>query len=301
MKNKIPIAHTKYRVIKTIGKGGFGQTKLVEDKKTGNKYIRKQTAFDKSDPNYDPSQAKFYLDYQTSILKQLKKKKICSNFICPIESYTKDGETFIIMDFLEGFKDLTDVEIKGKKDKLKICKSLIDSVLELHANSIVHVDIKPPNIMINPKTLELRIIDFGTGIINDKKKKKFDVIGYSADFSFLDLDKKGYSFETLKLNDMLALGMTLVDFLARIDDSCKNVDCYVDKDFYESIESVKAKKRKEVFKRMNFLEMYQEILSDYLSDKSIRFFSRRVYNPNKENFKKVNKEEKTFIMTAISR
>ena len=227
---------SKYKVLKKIGEGGFGITRLVQDKKTGKKYIRKQTVMDKSDPNYDPQRAKADMDYQVKMLKELKKKGICNKFICPRERYEVKGETFFIMDFLEGYKDLDskDVNIKSKKDKEKVCADLIQSVELLHRNDIVHTDLKPANVMINPKTLEVKIIDFGTAIKKVPKKRTYDVIGYSPDYTMIDLSKYSITWTKLKDNDELCLGLTLIEFLGspRFGECSKTV-CVVDKDFYE--------------------------------------------------------------------
>ena len=45
-------------------------------------------------------------------------------------------------------------------DFLNIAIQLASSLGELHKNNIIHKDIKPSNIIINPKTLEVKIIDF---------------------------------------------------------------------------------------------------------------------------------------------
>lgn len=46
-------------------------------------------------------------------------------------------------------------------DKLKIMVNLINELEKVHKKRKVHYDIKPENILINPDTLEVKIIDFG--------------------------------------------------------------------------------------------------------------------------------------------
>lgn len=286
------MSSSKYKVLKQIGKGGFGITKLVQDKTTGKKYIRKQTVMDKSDPNYDPQLAKANMDYQVQMLKELKKKGICNKFICPKERYVVKGETFFIMDFLEGYKDLDskDVNIKSKEDKKKICADLIQSVELLHRNDIVHTDLKPPNVMINPKTKEVKIIDFGTAIKKVAKKRTYDVIGYSEDYTMIDLSKKSNSWTKLKDNDMLCLGLTLIEFLGapRFSSDCSKSVCSVDKDFFECYHHCKKVTRG--FDKKNFLEVYQLMLKDYLGTRK-NFFSKSVYDPKSTNFQEMNERE----------
>lgn len=294
----------KYQVVKTIGKGGFGQVKLVKRKSDGKQFIRKETAFDKTVPDYNPEKAKAFLDYQIKILNQLKKKKICSKFICPIESYEQKHQTYIIMDYLSGYKDLSDPNLKLKLDtkkKREICNSLIDGVLDLHNNDIVHVDIKLANAMIHPKTHDVRIIDFGGAIVKNPQKKKYKVINFSEDYTFLDLKNKMYSFDMLKKNDMLALGMMLIDFIANANDGCGNLSvkgkCTVDPDYYETYE--KCKNNTKNFEKKNIFDVYQLILNEYLQTTEFKFFSTEVYNKRSKRFLEMNKEELNMLKMMI--
>ena len=79
----------------------------------------------------------------------------------------KPGEIEInlIMDYVEG----CDLKQFGENNKGKISPEMIidigEKILEglkyLHSLSIVHQDLKPQNIMINPKTSEVKLVDFG--------------------------------------------------------------------------------------------------------------------------------------------
>ena len=67
-------------------------------------------------------------------------------------------------------------------DKKKyICSQMLKELNILHRIGMIHSDIKPENIMINPKTLKVRIIDFGCEIIIDKenKDKKYQIHGFT--------------------------------------------------------------------------------------------------------------------------
>ncbi len=47
----------------------------------------------------------------------------------------------------------------------QLLREIVDTVVHLHQISILHRDIKPQNILINPETLEIRIIDFGLAVL----------------------------------------------------------------------------------------------------------------------------------------
>lgn len=194
---------------KIIGKGGYGMTRLVQDKKSGREFIEKESIYNDNEN----------MKYQYNILKHLQKKKICSRFfLCPVKIYEKNGKTLILFDYLKNFHVLQDVRvhglIKSQKDKINVSKNLIRAVRLLHRNKLVHTDIQPLNIMINPDTKEVRIIDFGTAIV-DTGKKKYLKTRPSDPFSVSPAFKGDTpeTFARFKKNDMWALGNLLHLFL----------------------------------------------------------------------------------------
>ena len=49
-----------------------------------------------------------------------------------------------------------------EKDTIKIIDQLVKIVCYLNKVNLVHCDIRPNNILVNPATLNLKIIDFGS-------------------------------------------------------------------------------------------------------------------------------------------
>jgi serine/threonine protein kinase len=50
----------------------------------------------------------------------------------------------------------------SEKNKLKVIRGLITSIMELHSANIVHNDLKPDNILYDPITLSIKLIDFSS-------------------------------------------------------------------------------------------------------------------------------------------
>lgn len=209
----VPINIDSLKTIKVIGRGGFGETVLIQDTDTGKKYIRKESINNRQDD----------MRHQYKMLHELETKNICEkNFICPVIKYRdKNNRYFIVFDYLENYETLDKVNLQNsptltiKQKKTKISKKIIKLVELLHKNNIVHVDIKPQNIMVNPKTLDVRLIDFGTALVFEKSSTKFYRLrGYTTSYISPNLDKSGFNnYKQLLGNDMWALGITLCSFL----------------------------------------------------------------------------------------
>jgi len=89
-----------------------------------------------------------------------------------------------------------------------ILPKLVDAVECLHRHDIVHRDIKPENIMINPETLDLRLIDFGfaTDKITDQRPATKE---YIAPDMIATPKRTVFTMEQLKQFDLWSLGMTI--------------------------------------------------------------------------------------------
>ena len=120
----------------------------------------------------------------------------------------------------------------------------------LHRIGMIHSDIKPDNIMVHPKTLKVRIIDFGCAIIIDKenKDKKYDIHGFTERYFNLNLHKK-HNFEELKKNDIYALTKVIYSYLTDIH---KNIS------FSNKLDYLK-KNLKTVFKKLYDNELLENL------------------------------------------
>jgi len=218
-KNKVNTSELE--VIKKIGKGGFGETVLVKDKLTGKKYIRKESVSGKE----------YHMRYQFDMLLYLKKKNLCkTDFICPIEKYRDtSGRYFILFDYLDGYDIVYNLYNEPLQKRKKYAKDLVDLVLLLHRNKMVHNDLKNNNVMIDTKNNKVRIIDFGVATVDKGKSSYLLRRGKSG---ITDAPKfytnVSHSFEDLKKNDMWALGNLVYWFLYGHYPTIKTVSAQVD-------------------------------------------------------------------------
>jgi calcium-dependent protein kinase len=75
-----------------------------------------------------------------------------------------DEKLYLVFEYVDG-SDLSDYiteSIKiGEEKTIKILQQICSTINYLHSIHICHRDIKLDNIMVNPDTLEIKLIDFG--------------------------------------------------------------------------------------------------------------------------------------------
>lgn len=148
----------RYKIVRPLGEGGFGEVYLAEDDRLGNKLVAVKESFDKS----QEAQEQFRLEAQIlANLQHPSLPRVTDHFLEP------DGRQFLVMDFVEG-EDLDQRVIRlghplpereAAAEMLQVC----EAVAYLHTRRpqpIIHRDIKPSNIKI---TVEGRavLVDFG--------------------------------------------------------------------------------------------------------------------------------------------
>jgi tRNA A-37 threonylcarbamoyl transferase component Bud32 len=115
------------------------------------------------------------------------------------------GSFSFLMEYHEGYVDLM-CFLKSTNilpyNKTKICANILNAFSILHGKTIVHNDVKPNNIIVNPKTLDIKIIDFGLSFLKETRK-----IGGSVTFACPQKLNKGViSYGT----DCWSLGLTFL-------------------------------------------------------------------------------------------
>lgn len=152
-----------YQIIKELGSGGFGTTYLAE--KDNYYYAIKKIKADRG---------KQAFDREISMLESMA--DFCSdNFSCGIEVIYDINEYYIVSDYIYGknanqfFKEIP-LYFKGSEHYMieyfsfKLLKDIGEALLLLHENKIIHMDIKPDNIIYDNVDEKFKLIDFGLAI-----------------------------------------------------------------------------------------------------------------------------------------
>lgn len=132
-----------YEVVKSLGKGEFGQVFLMNEKQTGKpvavKIIKKS---DKS--NSRVKREAFIPKYLGCTHK---------NIICGITSFEEKQNVYVVYEYVQGVTTIDkykpDLHSKhGKLQLLDIFQQLADGLAYMHSKGIAHRDIKDENILI---------------------------------------------------------------------------------------------------------------------------------------------------------
>ncbi len=163
-----PLLGGRYEKIKKLGQGNFGEVWLVVDTEatdTERRFVAKI-------PFLRAANAKFRKE--AVICKKLDPH---AGVACLIGTLEDDGKLIIIQEYVEGktLGDLLDQELPRPLVE-RIILQLIEVVAHAHKNRIMHRDIKPNNIIIQPNG-NLKLLDFGVAKMLGEKEISATMVG----------------------------------------------------------------------------------------------------------------------------
>lgn len=155
------ILREKYRIKHSLGrKGGFGETFIAESlsSQDDKSYVVKKLKPTITDPRIWKQFAK-----EASVLKELGQ---FHPLIPEVYDYFQQNkEYYLIQEHIDGH-DLTDEILPGKRWSEAKTREFLAEILEIlafvHNRGILHMDIKPANIMRRKGDRQLMLIDFGS-------------------------------------------------------------------------------------------------------------------------------------------
>ena len=216
---------TYYRIIRELGRGGFGVTYLAENTqipKIPNKQYHPFCVIKQLQPPPGHlAKAKELFEREALILQTLGNHHDNLNYIPRLLAYTEEnGEFFLIQDFIDG-QDLSKQEINGQKlseqqviDLLKEILIILEFIHNNKDNKVIHRDIKPSNLMRRNDNQKIMLIDFGTvkeikSLNNSSKTINIGTLGYKP-------PEQGAGHPEF-CSDIYALGMIAIYALTGIE------------------------------------------------------------------------------------
>jgi serine/threonine-protein kinase len=156
MLNPGVILQNRYQILRRIGGGGMGDVYLATDLRLGNPVVVKENRG--GDPHLFYAEARIL-----SALRHPNLPRVSDHFIEAASAYAQPGAQYLVMDYVAGQNLEQIVQARGplrEQDALAWLNQILDAVKYLHANRVIHRDIKPQNIILTPQGNAV-LVDFG--------------------------------------------------------------------------------------------------------------------------------------------
>jgi serine/threonine-protein kinase len=150
----------KYRIVRSLGSGGFGAVYLAEDE-----FIGKQVALKVPHRQNLGMDA---LSAEAKLMAPLSHPNIVQ--VLTADQDPASGAFFIVMEFIEGeslAERLTKVGSLEEPKALSLSLEIVDAVRHAHANNVLHRDLRPSNVLLT-KTDQAKVVDFSISRLMDQ-------------------------------------------------------------------------------------------------------------------------------------
>lgn len=143
--------NNRYDIIRSLGKGGWGEVSLAVDTATGRQVAVKRMPLD---GGLDPRQ----IDNEIVALAKLDHPGIVSY----VESFERDGSVYVVMEYVDGstLEERVSQGAMPLADIERYTLQILEALEHVHTRGIIHSDLKPANIIIDRED-NIRLIDFG--------------------------------------------------------------------------------------------------------------------------------------------
>ncbi|TPX66473.1 hypothetical protein SpCBS45565_g04433 [Spizellomyces sp. 'palustris'] len=238
---------SRYRILKRIGTGGHSTVRLAQRISDGTlvvcKFIRETSVWHW---HKDPRSPTGRIPLEVHIMRQFIAQGENPGIIRYIEHYCVESRFIIVMEYLgEEWVDLYDfIEMYGPVEE-EVTKDIFGQIVEtlqyVHWSGYVHNDIKDENIMINTRTRQTKLIDFGSATPL-RPGETTDLFYGTKKFSSPEA-VQGLSYYP-EAQEVWALGTLLYVLLFKMD-PFKDDDEIVDLEIVDRIEETVARSRRD--------------------------------------------------------
>lgn len=124
------------------------------------------------------------------------------------------GKPALILEYLPGL-NLRDFFAQGKSeaDVLSTALQLAQALIDLHQQGIIHQDLNPDNIIMDPQTQKLKLIDFGLAILQNQATET-PAFHLTGTWAYLSPEQTGRTAQKVDpRSDLYALGVTLYEMM----------------------------------------------------------------------------------------
>lgn len=188
----------RFDVMEMLSKNDHGETYLLTRKEDGQKFVLK--TFKKSETAAEPREAEILRELSHKGLPQFEAESETDNTLCTLREYALGLSLNQYVEKSEGKLD--------NATAVNITMQLCDILTYLHSqpSPVIHRDVKPSNIIIDPSDNTVKLIDFG--ISRRYSKDAASDTTYYGTKEFSPPEQFGYA-QTDSRTDIYALGVVL--------------------------------------------------------------------------------------------
>ena len=216
----------RYRIISTLGNGGFGITYLAEQSMTERKvcikeffpkgyYTRQGDSNDVriSSPEFENNMVR----YKAKFVKEAKTiaRLDHPNIVHIFDAFEENDTAYYVMEYIEGESLSSIVKRLGALSEavaFKYIHQVADALRYIHEQRIMHLDVKPGNIMVRQQDDRNILIDFGLSKHYDESSGEATSttpVGVSHGYAPMEQYRTGGVKSFSPETDIYSLGATL--------------------------------------------------------------------------------------------
>ena len=218
----------RYRIVRYLASGGFGNTYVAEDMRLGMELAVKEFFLRGFCLRDTQTHTKVITVIEHELVGRYRAKfEKEAKIICRLnhpgivhvsDVFEENGTVYYVMDYLKGCCLADMVKKRGhleEFDALRYIRKVDDALRYIHSQNVNHLDLKPANIMVRKADNEPIIIDFGISKQYDEHKEETSTTppGISEGYSPLEQYRPGGVKEFSPQSDIYALGATLYKIL----------------------------------------------------------------------------------------
>lgn len=224
LKPGTPLQGGKYEIRSTLGRGGFGITYLAEHHML-NKLVCIKEFFPQAYYNRDSNSrsislgsagsAKMMEAYRNKFIKEARTigRLQHPNVISIYDVFEENNTAYYVMEYIEGDTLAGIVKRQGPMDEYTAREFIFKVAYALdyvHKNNLLHLDVKPANIMVRSSDFHVVLIDFGLAkqYDSDGNQTSSTPVGVSQGYAPPEQYEEGAGNTFTPATDIYALGAT---------------------------------------------------------------------------------------------
>jgi len=160
----------KYELIKSLGKGSFGDVYLARDVETDREYAMKVLSRSSSS-NSITSDLTNNIKREIEVMKELEHENIVS--LIEVIDDASAKKIYLVQELMVGGALMSDDETSEPIDEplaRRYFRDILRGLCYLHARGVIHRDIKPQNILLNGDGVA-KLADFGASVLMSDDSK----------------------------------------------------------------------------------------------------------------------------------